>query len=278
MGDEIADITRRMATIRLQDDGETNEDVDMLALVPLLQASQLTIPSYLPVEEPDAIRYGYQNRYALSEQGTFLRMSPATQESWQTSKPSAAHPAMGGATPIRKRAKRKRSLAQTISFSYKFIRRDAIQIFTETWETTSTAWASLIAKTTLPAGVSISVCDLTPAVNALESAIVGKEGPMLLARFGYVQLSNWFDSLEDRIQQDRQKGLIPSKSGRGNASIAMDFYIHAQKVVSKTSFSRGQLQERKRIGGRWKELAGPSALLLVIYSDMAEIFVHVPSY
>lgn len=178
------------------------------------------------------------------------------------------------ATPIRKRAKRKRSLAQTMAFIKIFIRNDAEDFFVRALEPALAAWISLLGQTTLPTHTPIILSDMTNAINSLENAINFKEGTKLLARLGHVRLSMFFDLLEERIQEDRQSGLIPSKSGRGNASIAIDCYLHALNVGSDT-FQRGRLRERKREGGRWRELARPSVFLLLIYSDMTERFVYV---
>ena len=183
-------------------------------------------------------------------------------------------PRQSRATSIRKRAKRKKSLAQTIAFTKNFIRNNAEELFGRVLEPALASWISLLGQTTLPIAAPITFQDITNAINSLENAIAFKEDTELLARLGHFRLSIFFDLLEERIQQDRRSGLIPSKSGRGNASIALDYYLHALNVGSDP-IQRGLLRERKRRGGRWRELAGPSVFLLLVYSDTAERFVYV---
>lgn len=187
-----------------------------------------------------------------------------------------AHP--GSRTPIRKRAKRKRSLTQTISFSPRFIRNDAMEYFDQTWRQTLSAWESLLRKTMIPPIVPVTNLNVSTAVNALNNVIAGREGEVLPSGFGYVQLSRFLDALEGRVKADRKVGLIPSISGRVNASLAIDIYLGAQGAGPAALSTRSKVSECKRIGGRWEELVGPSVFLLVIYSNVAETFVYVVSY
>jgi hypothetical protein len=71
------------------------------------------------------------------------------------------------------------------------------------------------------------------------------------------------------VALDRQNGIIHRESGYRNASIAVDIYLSAQVGYNDTMYQRRQVLERKRVGRRWKKLAGPSPLLLLIYSQMA---------
>ncbi|UPL03836.1 hypothetical protein LCI18_014770 [Fusarium solani-melongenae] len=165
------------------------------------------------------------------------------------------HP--GSHTPIRKRAKRKRSLTQTISFPPKFIRNDE----------------SLLRKTIIPPNVPVTDLNVSTAVRALNNVIFGREGECLPSGFGYVQLSRFLGALEGRVKADRKVRLIPSISGRVNSSLVIDIYLGAEDAGPAALSTRGKISECKRIGGRWEELVGPSVFLLAIYSNVAETFV-----
>ena len=175
----------------------------------------------------------------------------------------------------KKRPRRRRSLAQSISFCPKFVRKDAIPFFAQTWKPTLMAWNSLLLATTLPESITRESLNVSVAVRTLNRLIVGR-GESLPPRFGYVQLSRFLSALEHRIKQGRENGSIPSESGRVHASIAIDMYLEAQGTEPNVLLTRGKIWEYKRIGRRWEELVGPSVLLLGIYSDVAEAFVHVP--
>lgn len=147
-----------------------------------------------------------------------------------------------------------------------------MQHFFQVLVPTLRAWTSLLHITTPPINISVTQLNISHAVNILNAIIAGKE-TSLPARFGYVQLSRFFDILEDRIKRDRSNGIISSKSGRRNASLAIDIFIGAQCVQAPAS--RTQIWSLRRIGVRWRALASQSDLLLLIFSDMAESFVYV---
>lgn len=177
-------------------------------------------------------------------------------------------------TPIRKRARRKTPLVQSISVAENFIRRNTVYVFTETLETALRSWVLLVNETTLPSQMPLAVLDLITAVNALEGAISKKTD--LPARFGYFRLSVFFNLLEDRIRQERELGYILSESGRRDATIALDYYLHALQIPFNHR-ARDRISDLKRKGARWRAAAGPSVFLLLVYSDMAERFVYVSS-
>ena len=82
--------------------------------------------------------------------------------------------------------------------------------------------------------------------------------------------------LEGRIRQDLKLGLLISRPGCGVATIACEYYLNSLlKPPSKNA--RTRLKDLKRLGGRWREFALPSALLLLIHTDVAERFVYVPT-
>lgn len=159
-----------------------------------------------------------------------------------------------------------------------FIRQDAQKYLGEVLEPALTAWMLLLNQTTTPTHAPVASLDISNAVNAIEGAITSNENPIFLKRFGYVRLSMFFDLLEKRIRLDRQLGFIQSQSGRGNASVAVDYYLDGLSMSSNSlerSRLRERMKERKREGGRWRELAGPSVFLLLLYSDTAEKVVYV---
>ncbi len=57
--------------------------------------------------------------------------------------------------------------------------------------------------------------------------------------------------------------------GCRDASIALDTDMVAQDGPPNQVSDRRLLLERKRVGRRWKQLAGPSPFFLLIYSDAA---------
>ena len=176
----------------------------------------------------------------------------------------------------KKRSRRKRSLAQIVSFSPLFVRKDAILFFAHAWKPTLIAWNSLLLATTIPPTITGEGLNISAAVEALNHLVAERGKPLLPSRFGYVQLSRFLGALEDRIKQGREHGFIPSERGRVHASIAIDMYLEAQGTGPDVLLTRSKIWEYKRIGRRWEELVGPSVLLLSIYSDVAEAFVHVP--
>ncbi|KAK0629988.1 hypothetical protein B0T17DRAFT_206403 [Bombardia bombarda] len=132
------------------------------------------------------------------------------------------------ANRIRKRPRRKKSVAQTISFSEKFIRDDAVDFFIQALETTLRSWLLLLHRTTLPNHAPLAPTDVRTAVNSLESVIKSSKEADLPARFGYFRLSVFFTILEGKIRQDLELGLIVSRPGCGVATIACEYYFASE--------------------------------------------------
>lgn len=149
-----------------------------------------------------------------------------------------------------------------------FIRRNPITYFLNTWETILAAWMTLLLKTTIPNDGPITTQRMTMAVNALESVMSG-HGP-LPARFGYLQLANFLNSLEKRIQVQKDSGEEMSR--KSNTILAFDQYLIAQGLDPKNKNIRANVSHKRWIGRHWQDLAGPSSLLLIVYSDAAEAF------
>ncbi|KAF4342956.1 phosphotransferase family [Fusarium beomiforme] len=163
----------------------------------------------------------------------------------------------GSHSRAKKKFRRKKSLEQVILFSHKFIRDDAVDYFGQTWRQTLTAWDSLVRQTVIPPDIPVADLDITSAVNALNGAIAGKERTSLPPGSGYVQLLRFLDVLEGRVKADKKAGLIPSQSGRVNASIAFDMYLGAQSASAEALPTRSKMSEHRRTGRRWQELTGP---------------------
>ncbi|PMB67540.1 hypothetical protein BM221_007210 [Beauveria bassiana] len=149
-----------------------------------------------------------------------------------------------------------------------FIRGDVITYFLDTWEVTLANWMLLLHKTALPKDGIYSVQQMTTAVKALESVIAGEE--LLPAKFGYLHLINFLDALETPIQLQKDNGQECKR--KSAATIAFDQYLAVQGHKGKKN-GKDALAYKSEIGRRWKELASPSSLLLLAFSDAAEDFV-----
>ncbi|KAK8031877.1 hypothetical protein PG990_001611 [Apiospora arundinis] len=132
------------------------------------------------------------------------------------------------------------SLAQTIVTS------DTIEFFTMHYEAALIDWMNLLEKTTLPSDIRKH-----------------------LSRLAHVQLLRVFDSLEDLVAADRSSGSVRARRGLTNLSIAIDLYQDAQT----TRASRCRLHEKRRAIKRYAVLAGPSPILLFLYTDIADKIV-----
>lgn len=168
----------------------------------------------------------------------------------------------------KKKAKRKLSVAQALEFCRSFVRPDAASFFLQTWEPACVAWMMLLKSTSIPSRGPLTARRLTGAVEALEAVISGEQEPELPARFGYLQLFNFIESLKSRIELDKRRGLIEAESCRINATRAYQIYLNAQG----NSMTATRLRHLRQIGGRWKDATRSSALLLLIFSVKAESF------
>jgi hypothetical protein len=166
---------------------------------------------------------------------------------------------------IKKRPRRRKTATQTMAFTEKFIRVDAVGFFVRRIETTLRSWLWLLDQTTLLSHAPLAPTDVTTAVDSLERVIKNSGEAELPARFGYFRLSVFFDLLENRIRQEMLSGLILSSSGRVAATIALDYYLYSLPAPPNTSV-RDRLQDLKREGRRWAEVSRPSAFLLLVYT------------
>lgn len=159
--------------------------------------------------------------------------------------------------------------------SRQFIHHDAIRFFLANWTSFFEIWVTLLEETRIRDEGYLSPQSIMPAVNALERTITTDNPSNHISRIGYMQLSCFLDSLVERIKSDRIDGLLTTQRGRGDMSTAIDLYVDAQKPATNKFVSRRKLQECRRIGRRWRELAKPSFLLLVIFTNDADLFVYV---
>lgn len=84
-----------------------------------------------------------------------------------------------------------------------------------------------------------------------------------------------FISLEAIIKNDKENGEIYLEPGQRIANVAMNIYLYSQEGSSNIRNIRNKLKERKRSGRSWTDLARPSPLFVLIYSDIAEIITYV---
>lgn len=160
------------------------------------------------------------------------------------------------------------SLATTL------LRQNAILFFTVNSQNAHACWASLSKETRLSPSTNSSDPAIVTSFQRLDNIITSKESSLIMSRFAYVRLMQLFDTIEEIINSSRQQGLIHRAAGYRNASIALDIYMSTQEGYASSGHRR-QLLERKRTGRRWRQLAGPSPLFLLVYSDKTERVVCV---
>lgn len=168
---------------------------------------------------------------------------------------------------------RKRKLARVTSLSHRLVGKEPLNSFAENCQKTIADWISLLSKTTLPSDIESSDPCIITAFKAVDSVICGHQGTYLLRRLAYIQLMRLFASLEAIIKSERETGRIFREPGYGNASIAIDIYMSAQESHLHPYDLRSELRERKRTGRRWKDLAGLSPPLVLMYSEASEPIV-----
>ncbi|KAK3377444.1 hypothetical protein B0H63DRAFT_372150, partial [Podospora didyma] len=153
------------------------------------------------------------------------------------------------------------------------IRRDAMSFYAENSQHARACWESLLEQTAISASTSCFDPAIVSSFRMLDHVITSKGSTPFVSRLAYVQLMRHFDTVEETIDSSRRHGLIHRAAGYRNASIALDIYMTAQEGYTDPASRRRQLLERKRAGRRWKQLAGPSYLFLLVYSDAAERIV-----
>ncbi|KAK8029426.1 hypothetical protein PG993_010717 [Apiospora rasikravindrae] len=109
---------------------------------------------------------------------------------------------------------------------------------------------------------------VTTTFQTLDTLISGTQGKYI-SRLAHVQLLRVFDSLEDLVAADRSSGSVRAKHGLTNLSIVIDLYQDAQT----TRASRCRLHEKRRAIKRYAVLAGPSPIILLLYTDVVDKIV-----
>ena len=170
-----------------------------------------------------------------------------------------------------------RDNSNIISAAHTPVTPDYLVVLVRHCEAVWTQWVQLLQITNLSGCHKSSDPRVNTALRALDEAISGREGK-LISRLAFVHLIDVFEKLERLIGRDRERGLLHRKAGYRNSSVAMDIYMASQPVQTNTikAVTRRELHERKRIGRRWRDLAGPSPLLLLLYSENAE-YLRSPS-
>ncbi|KAL2173984.1 uncharacterized protein P884DRAFT_188255, partial [Thermothelomyces heterothallicus CBS 202.75] len=127
-------------------------------------------------------------------------------------------------------------------------------------------WTLILKKTTIPDNVASSDPCIINSFQLLDKARTDEDN--ILSRLAYIRLADVFDSLEKIVASDQRNEQLPARRpGYSNASVAIDIYIQAQEQVS---LSRDEVKQRKRVARRWRTLAGPSPIFVIIYSKAAE--------
>jgi hypothetical protein len=157
--------------------------------------------------------------------------------------------------------------------AYRLVGEDPFNTFTGNCDKALGDWMVLLAKTTLPTDIASSNPLIISAFQAVDRVICG-QGPKLLQRLAYIQLNRLFISLEAIVKSDREHWRIARKPCYRDATIAIDIYMSAQPGHSNTDCLRRELKERKRRARIWSDLARPSPLLVLIYSEAAETIMY----
>lgn len=176
---------------------------------------------------------------------------------------------------IKKNAMHKKKLARVTFLSNRLIGHNPIETFADNCEKILPDWIALLRKATLPNGITSEDPRIITAFQAVDNVICG-QGTHLLQRLANVQLMRLFGSLGEIIKSDKDNGRMHREPYYRDATIAMDIYLSIQKTRSNTRDLRLKLKEgRKRFSKRWSNMAAPSPLFVLVYSDAAETIVYV---
>lgn len=170
-----------------------------------------------------------------------------------------------------------KKLARVNTLCQKLVGDDTFNAFADNCASTVTDWHSLLCKTTLSTDIRRTDPSITAAFKAVDNIITWKEGTYLLRRLAYIQLMRIFTSLESIIKGERDKAQVERLPCYRASSVAMDIYVSCQEEHSSQTNLRDKLKERKRTGRSWVQLAGPSPVLALLYSEVAEPTLFVRS-
>jgi hypothetical protein len=165
--------------------------------------------------------------------------------------------------------------AQISLVAQDLIRRDASAFFMDNCQSIYEDWMSTLDRTTSVTHGSANR-SVIAAFDVLDSILTSKNRASLPLRFAYVRLIQAIDALNAAATTGRLEGQVRRKGGYNNAGIAIDVYLSAKGKPLDAKELRSNVSEHVRISRRWSELAGPSPLLLSIYSGIAETIMCVP--
>ncbi|KAI7913800.1 hypothetical protein M0657_008805 [Pyricularia oryzae] len=137
--------------------------------------------------------------------------------------------------------------------------------FSDSCIAVSESWTALLRQTSLPDNIPSSDPRISAAFMAVNEAI--NSGSCFLSRLGWVELFCLIRLVENVSRNERRLDLVERAPGYGNASIAADLYMRIHNCPRRVA------HERKRRAKRWSELAGPSPLLLLVFSAAANSVV-----
>ncbi|KAK3934041.1 hypothetical protein QBC46DRAFT_429375 [Diplogelasinospora grovesii] len=149
----------------------------------------------------------------------------------------------------------------------RLVRDEAITFFDANMENFLGDWITILEHTNLPSNTASSDPYVITVFRRLDGTI--DAGESIRSRLAHIQLMRVFQSLERIIATERRARQIQRERGKGNATVAMNIYKSAQQP----SVSRHDPKKRKQIARWWTTFAGPSPLLVIIYSEVAEKIV-----
>lgn len=149
------------------------------------------------------------------------------------------------------------------------IRSDAREFVLTSYEDIYLAWTTLQQSTSFPSNIPCTDTRVASALSYLDAMITDRGNSHLLKRLAYVQLTRTVAALYELISNDRNVRAWPRKR-QVHSDVAVDIYLRAQTRKCR----RNEILRRMSLGKRWFDLAGPSPLLVVTYSDDAERVVY----
>lgn len=189
---------------------------------------------------------------------------------WVSTFPRRAGTRAGGSKCAAQTARRRKS-ARIRLLSRRLLGQDPISTFANNCATSLPGWFQLLQNTTPPPDVRSSDPRILSAFQRIDEIICGQGQPPL-RRLAHVQLIRLFDWLEATIKFERDNGHIASERYQRNTNAAMTIYVAAQGAPSNELRIKLR-QGRKRFSKRWADLATKTPLLVLVYSDAAEVMV-----
>lgn len=147
----------------------------------------------------------------------------------------------------------------------RLIRPDAGTIFEEHYHQICHVWTTILLNSSLAPDIKCTDVAVRSAFEFLDRVITG-DAHALVKRLAYVQLTSLLRLVQEIIAVDRQNRLIRPKYGKPNVSVSIDIYLS----IYEEGFPRSAILRRVRRAKRWTDLAGPSPLLLLTFSEEAE--------